>query len=247
MRARRSSRPDRDSVLGARRTLVAVLAAASVLTLAGVATSQRAQRAAPASEVAGARYRLDAGAAKAEGARMLTPATRRAGLRFDSSVAQGDRAAVVAAVAAARPEARALVDLVDGLVDVRVGPVGGHAVGITEVDEPGYRVDLDLGLVSSRYGERGIQRVVLHELGHVVDHALVPDTLAAGLDADIPTGLGCDEGTMGACADREERFAETFAKWALGDIGVNLDIGYKVPPPALALSVWGAPLAALAG
>jgi hypothetical protein len=247
MRARRSSRPDRDTVLGARRTLVAVLAAASVLALAGVATSQRAQRAAPASEVAGARYRLDAGAAKAEGARMLTPATRRAGLRFDPSVAQGDRAAVVAAVAAARPEARALVDLVDGLVDVRVGPVGGHAVGITEVDERGYRVDLDLGLVSSRYGERGIQRVVLHELGHVVDHALVPDTLAAGLDADIPTGLGCDEGTMGACADREERFAETFAKWALGDIGVNLDIGYKVPPPALALGVWGAPLAALAG
>jgi hypothetical protein len=247
MRARRSSRPDRESVLDARRILVAVLAAASVLALAGVATSHRAQRATPASEVAGARYRLDAGAAKAEGVRMLTPATRRAGLRFDPSVAQGDRAAVVAAVAAARPEARALVDLVDGLVDVRVGPVGGHAVGITEVDEPGYRVDLDLGLVSSRYGERGIQRVVLHELGHVVDHALVPDTLAAGLDADIPTGLGCDEGTMGACADREERFAETFAKWALGDIGVNLDIGYKVPPPALALSVWGAPLAALAG
>ena len=233
-------------MLDVRRILVAVLAAASVLALAGVAASHR-QRAAPASEVAGARYRLDAGAAKDEGARMLTPATRRAGLRFDPSVAQGDRAAVMTAVAAARPEARALVDLVDGLVDVRVGPVGGHAVGITEVDEPGYRVDLDLGLVSSRYGERGIQRVVLHELGHVVDHALVPDTLAAGLDAGIPTGLGCDEGTMGACADREERFAETFAKWALGDIGVNLDIGYKVPPPALALSVWGAPLAALAG
>jgi hypothetical protein len=232
-------------VLDVRRILVAVLAAASVLALAGVAASHR-QRAAPASEVAGARYRLDAGAAKGEGARMLAPATRRAGLRFDPSVAQGDRDAVLAAVAAARPEARALVDLVDGLVEVHVGAVGGHAVGITEVEEIGYRVDLDLGLVSARYGERGIERVVLHELGHVVDHALLPDTLLGILDAGIPSGWGCDQGTMGACADREERFAETFAKWALGDIGVNLDIGYKVPPPALPLDVWGAPLAALA-
>jgi hypothetical protein len=233
-------------VLGARRTLVGLLAAACVLALAGVATSHRTQRAA-GSDVAGARYRLDAGAAKAEGAQMLTPATRRAGPRFDPSVAQGDRAAVMAAVAAARPEARALVDLVDGLVEVHVGSVGGHAVGITEVQESGYRVDLDLGVVSARYGARGIERVVLHELGHVVDHALVPDTLMATLDAGIPEGWGCDEGTMGACADREERFAETFAKWALGDIGVNLDIGYKVPPPALPLDLWGAPLAALAG
>jgi hypothetical protein len=235
------------SVIDARRILVTVLAAASVLGLAGAAASHRAQRGAPASEVAGARYRLDAGAAKDEGARMLTSATRSAGLRFDPSVAQGDRAAVMTAVAAARPKARALVDLVDGLVEVHVGSVGGHAVGMTEVDEPGYRVDLDLGLVSARYGERGIERVVLHELGHVVDHALLPNTLVAVLDAGIPSGWGCDQGTMGACADREERFAETFAKWALGDIGVNLDIGYKVPPPALSLDVWGAPLAALAG
>jgi hypothetical protein len=234
-------------VLDARRILVAVLAAAGVLALAAAAASHRAQRATPASEVAGARYRLDAGAAKDEGARILTPATRRAGLRFDPSVAQGDRAAVMAAVAAARPEARALVDLVDGLVEVHVGSVGGHAVGITEVEEPGYRVDLDLGLVSARYGERGIERVVLHELGHVVDHALLPDTLVALLDAGIPRGWGCDQGTTGACTDREERFAETFAKWALDDIGVNLDIGYKVPPPALPLDAWGEPLAALAG
>jgi hypothetical protein len=79
-----------------------------------------------------------------------------------------------------------------------------------------------------------------------VDHALLPDAVVATLDAGIPSGWGCDQGTMGACANREERFAETFAKWALGDIGVNLDIGYKVPPPTLPLDVWGAPLAQLA-
>jgi hypothetical protein len=66
------------------------------------------------------------------------------------------------------------------------------------------------------------------------------------LDAGIPTGLGCDGGVSGACASRAERFAETFAKWALGDIGINLNVGYKVPPPRLPLDAWGAPLAQLA-
>ena len=42
------------------------------------------------------------------------------------------------------------------------------------------------------------------------------------------------------------RVTESFAKWALGDIGVNLEIGYKVPPPSAPLDVWGAPLARLA-
>jgi hypothetical protein len=232
-------------MLAPRRILGAALAATSLLALAGVATSHRAQRAAPAIEAGGARYRLDSAAARREGAAVLTPAARRAGLRFDPSVAQGDRDAVATAIAAARPEARALIDLVDGLVDVSVGSSGTGAIGLTEVEAAGYRVTLDLGVVSLRYGERGIERLVLHELGHVVDHALLPDALIASLDAGVPSGWGCDEGTMGGCADREERFAETFAKWALGDIGVNLNIGYKVPPPALALDTWGSPLAKL--
>jgi hypothetical protein len=50
----------------------------------------------------------------------------------------------------------------------------------------------------------------------------------------------------GSCAPQQERFAESFAKWASGDIGVNLYAGYAVPPPG-DLEAWGAPLAALAG
>ena len=86
----------------------------------------------------------------------------------------------------------------------------------------------------------------MHELGHVIDGALVSDALIAHLDADIPAGLGCEDGRLGGCASRQERFAETFAKWALGDIGVNLDVGYKVPPPSVPLDTWGEPLAHLA-
>ena len=105
---------------------------------------------------------------------------------------------------------------------------------------------LDLGTVAARYGQRGIARLVLHELGHVIDFAIVPASLDRVLDSGIPPGLGCEQGVLGGCANREERFAETFAKWALGDIGVSLNIGYKVPPPRLPLSAWGSPLARLA-
>jgi hypothetical protein len=223
------------------------LLALLVLPLLVSATRSLSAQAAVPSEVAGARYRLDAASAKASGARLLPQSTRRAGFRFDPDVAPADRQAFLAAVAAARPEARRLIGLVDGLVAVRIGSTGvPGAIGLTEDGEPGYRVTIDLDLVIRRYGSRGVQRTVLHELGHVVDHALLTDDVVAALDAGIPAGWGCENGQLGACADRDERFAESFAKWALRDIGVNLDIGYKIPPPAAPLDVWGAPLARLA-
>lgn len=229
------------------RVYLPLLALVGLLWIVGAAASQRSHRAVVPSEVAGARYRLDAKAAQRSGARVLPDAARRATFHFDPTVAPADREAFLSAVAAARPEARRLIDLVDGLVDVHIGPTGtAGAIGLTEDEEPGYRVTVDLGLVASRYGQRGIARTVLHELGHVIDHALLTDDVIAALDAGIPAGWGCDDGKLGACANREERFAETFAKWALGDIGVNLDIGYKVPPPSAALDVWGQPLARLA-
>ena len=233
------------------RTPHVYLPVIGLLVLASLFTAGRSLSAARSgpqlSEVAGARYRLDAASAKSAGARLLAHDVRRAGFRFAPTVAPADRQAFLDAVAAARPEARRLIGLVDGLVEVRIGPTGTPgAIGLTEDGEPGYRVTIDLDLVLARYGPRGVQRTVLHELGHVVDHALLTDDLTAALDAGIPTGLGCEEGLLGGCATRQERFAESFAKWALGDIGVNLEIGYKVPPPSAALEVWGAPLARLA-
>jgi hypothetical protein len=196
----------------------------------------------------GARYRLDAASAKRAGARLLSPSQRRAGFHFAAGTARSDEQLFLAAVAGARPDARRLIALVDGLVTVRFFPTArAGAIGLTQdAGGAGYAVTIDLALVTQRFGPRGVERTVLHELGHVVDFALVTDDLAAALDAGIPRGWGCDDGQLGACAAPPERFAESFAKWALGDIGVNLDIGYKVPPPAAPLSVWGAPLARLA-
>jgi hypothetical protein len=172
----------------------------------------------------------------------ISAAERAATFTFDPATAPADRSAFLTAVGHARPEARALIDAVDGLVDVHVAVTDAGTVGITQSNGDRYDVTVNLGLVARRYGQRGIDRTVLHELGHVVDFALVPPDLDARLDAAIPRGFGCDQGQAGSCAVQTERFAESFAKWATGDIGVDLYLGYKVPPPD-DLQAWGAPLA----
>jgi hypothetical protein len=171
---------------------------------------------------------------------------RAATFTFDPGVPAADRDAFLTAVSRARPEAQALIAVVDGLVDVHIGVTDAGTVGVTQSVGDRYDVTVNLGIVSRRYGQRGIDRDVLHELGHVVDFALVPPETNSRLDAEIPRGYGCDSQNSGGCASATERFAESFAKWATGDIGVDLYLGYKVPPPD-DLAGWGAPLAALAG
>jgi hypothetical protein len=222
-----------------RLTLPAILLAGLVVALALIGA--RRSGVPVGAEVAGARFRLDAAAARKSGAPILPAADRAATFRFAPGTAEADREAFLAAVAHA--PARRLIDLVDGLVDVTIAPTGiTGALGVTRSGGARYDVTVDLGTVANVHGRRGIDRVVLHELGHVVDHALVPDDTMARLMASIPQGYGCEQGVAGACAVAPERFAETFAKWATGDIGVDLYVGYKVPPPSLTLDTWGAPL-----
>jgi hypothetical protein len=175
----------------------------------------------------------------------LTSEVRSAGLRFDAAVTANDRALVLREIATARPEAQRLIGVVDGLVTVHVGYAGqggDHAVGFTQGTQNGFEMTLDLAGVWGQEGERGVQRLILHELGHVVDFTLVKPALATSLDALIPRGYDCDPGQpTSGCAVREERFAETFAKWCTGDIGFNLPLGYKVQPPD-SLEGWGAQL-----
>ncbi len=221
---------------------------ATVAVLAAVAVpanvlARHGQPRVRASEVAGARYRVSAIAADRDGARRLSPAVAAGTFRFAPGTDPVSQRAFEQAVADASPAARRLIALVDGLVTVRIGPTGAPgAVGLTTMRDPGYEVTADLGPVAQRYGRRGIDRVVLHELGHVLDHAIVPAALDAQLAAGIPVGYGCDQGSSGACATPDERFAESFAKWAVGDIGLDLYLGYKVMPPEPSLAAWGAPL-----
>jgi hypothetical protein len=171
----------------------------------------------------------------------ITKQARSAGLRFAPGVASADREWIVAALDRARPEAARLIAEVDGLVVVGTFSDPGPTLGITRSHARGFTVDLNIAFLDGhRLGDRAT--VVLHELGHVVDFALVPEATDAALDAQVPHGGPC--GLAIDCDLVEERFADTFAKWALNGAVSEVGAGYGIPMPA-SIEDWGAPLAQL--
>jgi hypothetical protein len=167
---------------------------------------------------------------------------RKAGLRFTAGVTPAQREWVLAAIAAARPEAARLIAEVDGLVTVGTYLENGETLAVTSSGPRGFAVDLNVARLDR---DRGMDRssVVLHELGHVIDFALVPKELNGRLDEQIPRGGPC--GIAIECDRIEERFADTFAKWALRGAVAEIGAGYGIAMPA-SLEGWGAPLAQLA-
>jgi hypothetical protein len=172
----------------------------------------------------------------------ITEKARAGGLTFAPEVSGADREWILGAVARARPEAARLIAEVDGLVLVRTYAADGTTIGVTRSHERGFTVDLNVGHLN---GEAAMDRatVVLHELGHVIDFALVPAAVNDRLDARIPRGGPC--GVAIDCDKVEERFADTFAKWALNGAVSEVGAGYGIPMPA-SIEEWGAPLAELA-
>jgi hypothetical protein len=171
----------------------------------------------------------------------ITESARAAGPRFGADVPPPDREWILAAIARARPEAARLIGEVDGLV--RFGTaVDDDALGVTRSGPRGFSVDLAVAMLNN---DRVMDRatVVLHELGHVIDFALVPAALNATLDEQIPRGGPC--GLAIDCDRPEERFADTFAKWALNGAVSEVGAGYGIAMPP-SIEGWGAPLAALA-
>jgi hypothetical protein len=178
----------------------------------------------------------------------ISSATRAAGGRYEPAVTPADRAWIRAAIGQIRPEARRLVDEVDGMVTFHTEP-GGEMMGLAESGPEGSRVWFNVARLD---GDRMQDRAtaVAHELGHVIDYELVEDDLMRRLDAGIPRGGPCVQdgsgnGVGGGCTPVEERFADTFAKWALRGRVSAAGSGYMIPSPA-SLEDWGAPLAELA-
>ena len=112
------------------------------------------------------------------------------------------------------------------------------------VAEGQYDVSFNLAYLD---GERKLDRdsTVAHELGHVIDAALVAPELRDRLAASLPPSGGCVTQDTGDCTSPAERFADTFAKWALRGAVSVAGAGYAVATPA-SLEDWGAPLATLA-
>jgi hypothetical protein len=183
----------------------------------------------------------------------ISAADRAATFRFNA-VAPEDEAWIRAAIAGARPEAQRLIAEVDGVVDFRTDfnqpgsplPAVDQAIGMTDFSTGRAEIALDVRRLD---GDRAIDRpmVVLHELGHVIDFLLVDDKLMAQLDAGIPPAGPCQSALAdyGPCTAIEERFADTFAKWALRGRFSLAGSGYGIPTPP-SLEDWGQPLARLA-
>jgi hypothetical protein len=187
------------------------------------------------------------GGATATGTVEVSAEARAATLTFAPSVKPADRAWIMAAIQSARPEAQRLIAEIDGLVQIRTDLPPGEAIGLATMSEEGAVVNFD---VASLNGHRALDRnvVVLHELGHVIDFQLVSDELVASLDQKIPRVGTCDASAAlptGACTVTEERFADTFAKWALRGRISLAGSGYGIPAPA-SIEDWGAPLGLLA-
>ena len=192
--------------------------------------------------------RLQGGAGlAATGVGEIDAATRAATLRFAPEVKPADRAWILAAVATARPEAQRLIAEVDGLIEIRTDLEHDEAVGLAQMRPGESIVSFDVRTLN---GERALDRnvVVLHELGHVIDFQLVSDDVVQELDGKIPRVGSCGDSAllpMGACTAVEERFADTFAKWALRGRISLAGSGYGIPAPA-SIEDWGAPLGLLA-
>src|SRR3954469_7665905 len=173
----------------------------------------------------------------------LTPQTRAAGLTFDSGMAPGDQQWVLAAIARARPEAQQLIAAVDGLVTIgTVHLPGAPFVGMAQPGSDDIRLN-----IAYLDGERTQDRAtaVLHELGHIIDFELIPTDQMETLAGQVPASGACLTAETGDCTAPEERFADTFAKWALrGEVSI-IGAGYAVMSPT-SLETWGAPLGLLA-
>jgi hypothetical protein len=179
----------------------------------------------------------------------ITRAERAASASYAPSVPEADRVWIEAALASARPEAQRLIAEVDGLVTYQVHR--GDPLGVTRSRISPVRATFEISFdVTLLDGERAQDRAVtvLHEYGHAIDLALVPKELGDQLEAAIPRGGPCGDygGVLtGSCATPAERFADTFAKWALRGSVSAVGAGYQVTNPP-SLEDWGAPLVALA-
>ena len=174
---------------------------------------------------------------------------RAASAHFAPGVPAMDRAWIEAAVASARPEAQRLIAEVDGLVEYQVHQGDPFAVTHSSVGSQDASFVLSFDVASlDRTRRQDRAAAVLHEYGHVVDIALVPPATNVTLEAAIPRTGSCanwNGSLTGACAEPAERFADTFAKWALRGRFSVVGAGYAVAAPP-SLEDWGAPLGVLA-
>lgn len=189
----------------------------------------------------GARLRLAVagGARPAEVATAPMPAAVAArSFRFEPAVSAAQRRAFVAAVRADSTAAQALLGVLDGFTTIGLLPADSPYGGLaTEAGDGRFLVQILPSVLSGPAADRDF--VINHELGHVVRFAAIGGRDLEAIDALVTAGSRCvaydaatpDAAPADGCADAEERFATTFARWAL-KLRVPAGSGSDVPSPA---------------
>ena len=156
----------------------------------------------------------------------FTPSAELA-LRFDPSLTAADRLVVLRAIESTRPEARALLTEISGEVTITRAENGGCPTMHMSCVYGGDPNDPDIGgrpivvayhQVHLTTGDSPIGRfLLLHELGHAVDAALLQPAgrraLATAIRAGARHAGSCRPGSEG-CVGIHEAFADEFARWA---------------------------------
>lgn len=149
--------------------------------------------------------------------RLLPQAIIDSGFRYAPPMSREDGRRVSALVRTAGPHARRVIELVDGLVTVKIAPFHGRlafhqgqrVLGRARVkDARHYEIQIRPDVFRSTRAAK----TMLHELGHVVDSALVSEPLKSRLVGPRPADCG------NQCSETE-RFANAFRSWATGEPG----------------------------
>ena len=169
----------------------------------------------------------------------LPAAVRRRSFAFRSGMAGARRRRILRAVRHANRPVRRLLAQVDGLTAFRAAPLAAGVAGETGPDPhgDGFGYLVTMSAVSFRLPRRSFELAVLHELGHVVQMAGLDRSQSLAADRAIPRGGRCKRSQhpvapTGSCAPRDERIADTFAKWALNS---PLDDRHRVRSPGAAV------------
>ena len=150
--------------------------------------------------------------------------------------AERDRAWILAAIRSARPEAQRLIAEIDGLVEMRTDLPRGEAIGLAEMTLDARRGQLRRALAERRPRARPRRRGPARARPRGRLPAGRPTSWSQELDrADPARRLLRRLGALptGACTAVEERFADTFAKWALRGRISLAGSGYGIPAPRL--------------
>ena len=168
-------------------------------------------------------------AAADENAHRSSQVQARRPSRFDPTVAAGDREWILAAVDKVRPEARQLIDDVDGMVTISTS--ASPARRRRRHRRSRSRRARIPGALQPRLPRRRAQgrprrhrRPRARPRGRL--RARCRPSCATSSPAQLPPSGACFTADTGDCTAPEERFADTFAKWALRGAVSAVGAGY---------------------